>query len=351
MDRREYYMQRCLDLAVLGMGTVSPNPMVGAVVVHEDAIIGEGYTSPCGGPHAEVNAVQSVITKYGIEKANQLLADSTIYVSLEPCAHFGKTPPCADMLIAHGLQKVVIGCLDPFSKVNGLGIAKLLSAGIEVVKGVLEDECQYINRRFFTQINKNRPYVVLKWAETNDGYFAPDDDRQQWISNAASKQLVHKWRSEEDAILVGKNTALIDNPSLTNRCWTGKSPKRILIDRNLDVPADYHLLDQSIETIVFNAVKSEWNQNLKYIEIENFDLYLPQNILYQLYLMDVQSIIIEGGAKTLQMFIDAGLWDEARIFVSKESWGAGMVSPKISGVLEKKLQVSDDQLLIYHPIN
>jgi diaminohydroxyphosphoribosylaminopyrimidine deaminase/5-amino-6-(5-phosphoribosylamino)uracil reductase len=351
MDRHEYYMQRCLDLAVLGMGTVSPNPMVGAVVVYQDTIIGEGYTSPYGGPHAEVNAVQSVVTKYGTEKANQLLADSTIYVSLEPCAHFGKTPPCTDMLIAYGLQKVVIGCSDPFSKVNGLGIAKLRSAGIEVVTGVLEDKCQYINRRFFTQINKSRPYVILKWAETDDGYFAPADKVQHWISNAASKQLVHKWRSEEDAILVGKNTALIDNPSLTNRCWTGKSPKRILIDKNLDVPADYHLLDQSIETIVFNAVKSEWNQNLKYVEMENFDLYLPQNILYQLYLMDVQSIIIEGGAKTLQMFIDAGLWDEARIFVSKESWGTGLISPKIGGVLDRKLQVSDDQLLIYHPIH
>nr|WP_262894830.1 bifunctional diaminohydroxyphosphoribosylaminopyrimidine deaminase/5-amino-6-(5-phosphoribosylamino)uracil reductase RibD [Sphingobacterium pedocola] len=350
INRHECYMKRCLDLAVLGMGTVSPNPMVGAVIVCHDAIIGEGYTSPYGGPHAEVNAVQSVIAKYGTEKARQLFATSTIYVSLEPCAHFGKTPPCADMLISCGLPKVVVGCLDPFSKVNGLGIEKLQLAGIEVVTGVLEEECQYMNRRFFMQINENRPYVILKWAETSDGYFAPADTVQRWISNAASKQLVHKWRSEEDAILVGKNTALIDNPSLTNRCWTGKSPKRILIDRDLDIPADYHLLDQSTETIVFNAVKSEWHTNLKYIEIENFDLYLSQSVLYQLYLMDVQSIIIEGGAKTLQMFINAGLWDEARVFVSEESWGVGMVAPKINGALDIKLQVSDDHLLVYRPI-
>jgi len=350
MDKHERYMQRCLDLAVLGIGTVAPNPMVGAVIVCDDTIIGEGYTSPYGGPHAEVNAVQSAITTYGIEKARRLLTNSTIYVSLEPCAHFGKTPPCADMLIAYGFPKVVIGCLDPFSKVNGLGVEKLESAGITVVKGILEKECQFINRRFFTQVNKNRPYVVLKWAETEDGYFAPGDTAQRWISNAASKQLVHKWRSEEDAILVGRNTALIDNPSLTNRYWKGKSPKRILLDRDLDVPSDYHLLDQSTETIVFNTIKSEWNLNLKYIEIENFDLYLPQSVLYQLYLMDVQSILIEGGAKTLQMFINAGLWDEARIFVSEETWGAGLVSPKIDGILDGKLNVSNDQLLIYHPI-
>lgn len=348
MQKEEQYIKRCLDLAALGAGTVSPNPMVGAVIVHEDKIIGEGYTSPYGGAHAEVNAVQNAIQLLGEFQARQYFKQSTVYVSLEPCAHHGKTPPCADMLISYGFPKVVIGCLDPFAKVNGLGIQKLKDAGIEVVLGVLEKECQFINRRFFTRVSKYRPYIILKWAETKNGFFAPADNSQRWISNNASKQLVHKWRSQEDAILVGKRTAVVDNPTLTNRLWSGKSPKRVLIDKNLDLPQDANLyLSQESDLIVFNAIKTEWSGHLKFIELENFDLYLPQNILYQLYLMDMQSIIIEGGAKTIQQFMDADLWDEARVFIGNENWESGSLAPRLFLQADESFPVGNNELNIY----
>lgn len=349
MSEYEKYMQRCLDLAVLGAGTVSPNPMVGAVIVHQARIIGEGYTSPYGGAHAEVNAVHNVLTQYGEEVGKSLLKESAIYVSLEPCAHFGKTPPCADMLIHYQIPKVVIGCQDPFAKVNGLGAQKLQEAGVEVVMPVLEQECQFVNRRFFTKLAKFRPYIILKWAQTADGYFATNDNSQRWITNTASKQLVHKWRAEEDAILVGTATALIDNPSLDTRLWHGKSPKRVLIDKELTVATTANLYKaDNTDVIVFNAVKTDWNGHLKYIELENFDLYLPQNILYQLYLMDVQSIIIEGGAKTLQQFIDAGLWDEARVFVGADSWGEGIPAPLLKAEIVETKQIASDLLHYYY---
>lgn len=338
------YMQRCLDLAVLGAGTTSPNPMVGAVIVFQDQIIGEGFTSPYGGAHAEVNAVNQAIERYGETQAKAMFSEATIYVSLEPCAHFGKTPPCADLLVNMGFQKAVIACLDPFAKVNGAGLKKLQDAGMETEVGLLEKQAKWINRRFFTKLEKSRPYIILKWAQTADGFFAPLEDAQKWISNIASKQLVHKWRAEEDAILVGKNTAILDNPSLTVRDWKGTNPKRILIDKNLAVPQDFAILNDQAETIVFNAVKTEWQGHLKFVELENFDLYLPQQILYQLYLMDVQSIIIEGGKKTLDMFIDAGLWDEARIFRSAETWSDGIPAPHIEGEEWNLVKVGSDSL-------
>jgi diaminohydroxyphosphoribosylaminopyrimidine deaminase/5-amino-6-(5-phosphoribosylamino)uracil reductase len=338
-------MKRCFELAVLGAGKTSPNPMVGAVIVRDDEIIGEGYTSPYGGPHAEVNAVRSVIDKYGEERARELFEQSTIYVSLEPCAHFGKTPPCADMIVDMGFKKAVIACLDPFAKVNGMGLQKLRDAGIETEVGVLEEDAKWLNRRFFTKLKEFRPYVILKWAETSDGYFAPLEG-QRWISNNASKQLVHKWRSEEDAILVGKRTAQLDNPSLTVREWEGRNPKRILIDKNLELPENLAIFDDDAETIIFNAKKTDWKGNRKYIELENFDLYLPQQILYQLYLMDIQSIIVEGGKKTLDLFIAAGLWDEARIFIGADSWGEGIKAPEIEGELVEGTMVGDDRLMI-----
>jgi diaminohydroxyphosphoribosylaminopyrimidine deaminase/5-amino-6-(5-phosphoribosylamino)uracil reductase len=319
--------------------------MVGAVIVRDDEIIGEGYTSPYGGPHAEVNAVRSVIDKYGEERARELFEQSTIYVSLEPCAHFGKTPPCADMIVDMGFKKAVIACLDPFAKVNGMGLQKLRDAGIETEVGVLEEDAKWLNRRFFTKLKEFRPYVILKWAETSDGYFAPLEG-QRWISNNASKQLVHKWRSEEDAILVGKRTAQLDNPSLTVREWEGRNPKRILIDKNLELPENLAIFDDDAETIIFNAKKTDWKGNRKYIELENFDLYLPQQILYQLYLMDIQSIIVEGGKKTLDLFIAAGLWDEARIFIGADSWGEGIKAPEIEGELVEGTMVGDDRLMI-----
>lgn len=341
-------MKRCLELAVLGAGKTSPNPMVGAVIVQNGEIIGEGYTSPYGGPHAEVNAVRSVIDQVGEAKARELFSESTIYVSLEPCAHFGKTPPCADMIVDMGFKEAVIACLDPFAKVNGLGLKKLQDAGIRTEVGVMEDDAKWVNRRFFTKLKEFRPYVILKWAETADGYFAPVSG-QRWISNQASKQLVHKWRSEEDAILVGKRTAELDNPSLTVREWKGRNPKRILIDKNLELAESLSIFDEAAETIIFNAKKTDWQGNRKYIELENFDLYLPQQILYQLYLMDVQSIIVEGGRKTLDLFIQAGLWDEARVFVGAESWAEGIQAPKLIGDLKEEIQVGSDQLKIYLP--
>lgn len=346
MSKDELWMQRCLDLAVLGAGTTSPNPMVGAVIVNKDKIIGEGYTSPYGGPHAEVNAIQSVIDHYG-EISKDLFKESTIYVSLEPCAHFGKTPPCADLIVSKGFKRAVIACQDPYAKVNGLGVQKLKDAGIEVELGILEEKAKWVNRRFFTRLKEFRPYVILKWAETADGYFAPLENVQRWISNKASKQLVHKWRAEEDAVLVGKGTVKADNPSLTVREWKGRNPKRILVDKNLEITSDFNLYNSEAETLIFNAEITDWRENIKLIAVENFDLYLPQQILYQLYLMDIQSVIIEGGKKTLDMFIEAGLWDEARVFQSNEKWGEGMVSPNIIGKEIENIKVGTDSLLVF----
>ncbi len=345
MDMHRQYMRRCLELAQMGAGSVSPNPMVGAVIVFDNKIIGEGYTSPYGGPHAEVNAVQQVMQRYG-EDAKKVLGESTFYVSLEPCAHFGKTPPCANMIADLKPSKVYIACLDPFAKVNGKGVEILRAADIEVEIGLLENEAVWLNRRFFTRIGQFRPYVILKWAQSKDGFIG-QENKQIWLSNAASQQLVHRWRAEEDAILVGTKTAVVDNPSLTVRHWQGKNPLRILLDSDLAIPLDANILNGQADTIVFNAKKTEWKENVKYIELENYGLYLPQNILYQLYLMDVQSIIIEGGGATLQMFIDAGLWDEARVFESEIKLFNGVVAPRFNGqIIESKL-VSNDLLKIY----
>ncbi|UPZ36310.1 bifunctional diaminohydroxyphosphoribosylaminopyrimidine deaminase/5-amino-6-(5-phosphoribosylamino)uracil reductase RibD [Sphingobacterium sp. PCS056] len=344
MNMQESYMRRCLELAILGAGTTSPNPMVGAVIVCEDQIIGEGYTSPYGGAHAEVNAIQQVLDHYGDDAAAKL-RQSIFYVSLEPCAHFGKTPPCADLIAKYKPQKVYIACLDPFAQVDGKGVEILKNAGVEVEVGLLKQEALWLNRRFFTRVQKHRPYVILKWAESADGYLGKEGE-QVWISNAASKQLVHKWRAEEDAILVGTKTALVDNPTLTVREWQGKNPKRILIDKLLTVPKEAAIFNDEAETIIFNAVKTEWSGHNKYIELENFDWYLPQNILYQLYLMDVQSIIIEGGAKTLALFIEANLWDEARVIKSTKNLREGIKAPHLHGILKESVQISDDELKI-----
>ncbi|PRD48669.1 bifunctional diaminohydroxyphosphoribosylaminopyrimidine deaminase/5-amino-6-(5-phosphoribosylamino)uracil reductase RibD [Sphingobacterium haloxyli] len=347
MVQEERYMQRCLDLAMLGAGTASPNPMVGAVILHDDLIIGEGYTSPYGGPHAEVNAVKDAYRKLGEAEAKALFRVSTMYVSLEPCSHFGKTPPCADMLVELQFKRLVIGCLDPFAKVNGQGLKKLQQAGIDTTTGVLEDACIFLNRRFFTRIQQQRPYVILKWAQTEDGFFSPEVGAKRWISNKASKQLVHKWRGEEDAILVGTSTALIDNPALTTRLWNGKNPKRILIDKELKVSADAAIFNEEAETIVFNAHQTHWQKNRKLIALEHFDLYLPQQMLYQLYLMDVQSLIVEGGAMTIQSFIDAGLWDEARVFVSQSRWNQGKPAPLLNMIMSTTQKVGSDDLGFY----
>ncbi len=345
MSADELYMIRCLELAGLGAGYVSPNPMVGAVIVADGKIIGEGYHQHYGEAHAEVNAIQNVLSQY--PNAEALLQRSTMYVSLEPCAHFGKTPPCSDLIVKYQIPKVVIGSRDPYAEVNGKGISKLQSAGIDVIEGLLSQECLNLNKRFFTRIAKQRPYIILKWAQTADGYFAPEQG-QQWISSESAKILTHRWRSEEDAVLVGYRTALSDDPQLNVRAWTGRNPKRIVIDRNLSLPKNLHLFDQSQETLVFNALKTEIDQQIKYLELENFDTLLPQSICYQLYLMDVQSLIIEGGAQTLELFIKAGLWDEARVFTGTEIWAKGIKAPKLDAKTAEKHHIDTDILTIYH---
>jgi diaminohydroxyphosphoribosylaminopyrimidine deaminase/5-amino-6-(5-phosphoribosylamino)uracil reductase len=346
MDFHEIYMQRCLELASLGAGHVSPNPMVGAVIVHNDQIIGEGYHQRYGEAHAEVNAVNHVLSRHA--NAEALLKEATIYVSLEPCAHYGKTPPCADLIIKHQIPKVVVGCRDPFAQVDGKGIEKLQQAGISVMVNVLEEECRNLNKRFFTRIQKQRPYIILKWAQTVNGYFAPANGTQHWITGSESKKLVHRWRSEEDAILIGKNTARIDNPQLNTRLWPGKSPKRVVIDRNLELDNNLHVFNNSVETFVFNAVKTDFQDKTKFIALEDFDRFVPQYILFQLYLQDVQSLIIEGGAQTLNSFIEAGLWDEARIFTGKTLLNDGIKAPVCFGVKTEEAAVGEDYLQIIY---
>lgn len=344
MHQHQIYMRRCLELAALGMGKVSPNPMVGAVIVHNNIIIGEGYHEQYGQAHAEVNAINQVIDRFDAE----VLKQSVIYVSLEPCAHYGKTPPCADLIVKHRISTVVIGCRDPFEQVDGKGIEKLEAGGIKVIYNVLEEECKWLNRRFFTRVQKHRPYIILKWAQTADGFFAPDNKKQHWITGDEAQRLVHQWRGEEDAILVGKNTAAIDNPQLNVRFGEGKNPKRVVIDRRLELDNSLNVFDQSVETFIFNAVKTDIDGKNKYIALEDFDRFVPQYILYQLYLQDIQSIIIEGGAYTLNSFIEAGLWDEARIFTGTNNLINGIKAPIINGVVTEEQFAGKDMLQVVY---
>ena len=314
------YMKRALELAKLGLGHVSPNPMVGCVIVHENKIIGEGWHQKYGGPHAEVNAIDSVEDK-------NLLPHSTAYVTLEPCAHHGKTPPCADLLVRYKLARVVIANKDPFPLVNGGGIKKLEDAGIDVEIGMLKNEGEDINKRFFTFLGKKRPYIILKWAQTSDGFIARENYDSKWISNEHSRKLVHKWRFDEDAILVGTNTARYDNPSLTVRDWRGSNPLRLFIDKNLQLDPSLNLFDQSTPTVCYNLLNSENIQNLEYAKISEGDVI--RDILADLYKRKIQSLIVEGGSTLLNSFIEADLWDEARVFTSQEKFGKGILSPHI----------------------
>ncbi len=343
-------MQRCLELALLGSGYVSPNPLVGSVIVLDDQIIAEGYHQKYGEAHAEANAINYAIAN--LDDVENKLKLATLYVNLEPCSHFGKRPPCADLIIKYKIPTVVIGCRDPFDQVNGKGIEKLKTAGIEVIENILNKECLNLNRRFFTRIQKQRPYIILKWAQTANGLFAPLDSSKKWISSAESKKIVHQWRSEEDAVLVGKNTAIIDNPQLNVREVTGRNPVRIVIDRNLELHKNLNIFDQTQDTIIFNSVKTDVEGRIKYLELEDFDNLLPQLISYQLYLMDIQSIIIEGGAQTLQLFIDSDLWDEARIITGSDNWETGIPSPAISGNEIQNFKLSTDTIkILYNPAN
>ena len=334
-------MRRALELAESGRGYVSPNPMVGCVIVQNERIIGEGYHQLFGGPHAEVNAVHSV-------ENLELLKGSTVYVTLEPCAHWGKTPPCADLLVEKQVKKVVIAAVDSNPLVGGKGVKILQKAGIKVETGVLEKEARWQNRRFFTQIEKLRPYVILKWAQTEDGFVAREDFSSKWISGSQSRQLVHKWRAEEDAILVGKNTAMHDNPSLNVRDWVGKNPTRIVLDSNLELPEDLNIFDRSIPTICFNSKKSESLENLDFVNLgENF---LILDILNELHKRKIQSLIVEGGRKVLSHFIESELWDEARVFTGKTKFGTGISAPKLNQNPTETLHIGEDLLTIYHHV-
>ena len=324
-------MKRCFELANKAMGYVSPNPMVGSVIVYEGKIIGEGYHENYGKSHAEVNAIASV-------KDKSLLPKSTLYVNLEPCAHFGKTPPCSNLIIEHKISKVVIGCIDSFSEVAGKGIAKMENAGIEVIVGVLEKESRALNKRFFTFHEKERPYIILKWAESKDGFIAPKNQTAPfWMTSSESKKLVHQWRAEEDAILVGRITAKKDNSSLTVREVEGQNPVRIVIDKDLKLSDELNLFDSDSKTIVFNAIKTEEIDSNYFIKITLNNLI--ENILSELYKQNIQSIIIEGGRKTLQSFIDENMWDEARIFTANKELTDGVKSPNIKGEIIEKTEV------------
>lgn len=335
----EKYMHRALQLAENGRGNVSPNPMVGCVIVHQGVIIGEGYHAKYGEAHAEVNAIKSV-------KNQDLLTKSTIYVTLEPCAHFGKTPPCADLLIEKNVSRVVIGVKDPNPKVAGLGINKIKSAGIDTSIGVCESESRLLNCRFFTNQIKKRSYIILKWAETADGFIARENFDSKWISNEWSRQLVHKWRTEEDSILVGKNTALHDNPELTARQWKGKNPIRILIDPELSIPSHFHLFDQQVKTLIYNKKSNKIDRNNEWIMFE--DENLEDQILNDLYKRTVSSLIIEGGSKTMQSFINKNFWDEARVFTSSTKINNGIQAPKLTIDSNTTLDIMNDKLKIYH---
>lgn len=326
LKTHEAYMYRCLELAEKGSGYVAPNPMVGAVLVHNGKIIGEGYHQQYGQAHAEVNCINSVDTA---EKSK--VKDSVLYVSLEPCAHFGKTPPCTDLIITNQISEVVIGCRDPFKAVDGKGIENLKAAGVNVVYGILENECQQINKRFFTYHTKHRPYIILKWAETGDRKIAGIGTDRLHISNDQTNRLVHKWRSEEASILIGTNTALLDDPELTTRNWEGPSPVRLVVDMHLKLPLSLKILNYKLKTVVFNIVKHEDSGNLNYYQVTE-DVSLVHQIVNALYQMKIQSVIVEGGAKLLQSFIEEEMWDEARVIKNEKLIiHQGLAAPELPG--------------------
>jgi diaminohydroxyphosphoribosylaminopyrimidine deaminase / 5-amino-6-(5-phosphoribosylamino)uracil reductase len=340
--KHEAYMQRCIELAQNGAGNVSPNPMVGAVVVYNDEIIGEGYHQLYGEAHAEVNAIKAV-------KDKSLLSKATIYVSLEPCAHFGKTPPCSDLIIDSRIPNVVIGCTDPFAQVSGKGIEKLKNAGTTVSVGILKKECLELNKRFFTFHEKKRPYIILKWAQSKDGFM--DKKRTDtcptinWITEPNTKQLTHKWRSEEDAILIGKNTAINDNPELTTRVVDGKNPIRIVVDRKLKLPKDLKIFNSEAKTIILNELKNEENDSILYKKV-NFESFFDD--LWSICIEnDIISLIVEGGAFTINQFIENDLWDEARVLTGKPFFVGGIKAPKLNIERNQQLSFGKDEISYY----
>lgn len=338
------YMIRSIELAELGLGQAAPNPLVGSVIVYKDKIIGEGYHQKWGNAHAEVNAINSV-------KDKSLLKKSTLYVNLEPCAHFGKTPPCANLIAEKQIPRVVIGCVDSFAKVAGKGIEILKNAGCEVELGVLENESRELNRRFFTFHEKKRPFIILKWAETLDGFIDIERNQkepigQYWITNNLAKMLVHKWRSEESAFMVGTNTARNDNPRLTVRDWKGRNPLRIVTDKKLSLPGDLYLFDEEANTLVFNSIKNEHRSNIEFVKTD-FSNYNLEQVLNALYDRQIQSLVVEGGQKLLKSFINQNLWDEARVFTGNTYFKKGTKSPEFKELPVSETMVGDSKLRLY----
>jgi len=320
------YMQLCLDLAQKALGKTYPNPMVGSVIVYKNEIIGSGFHKKAGGPHAEVHAIESVLDK-------SLLSKSTLYVNLEPCAHHGKTPPCSDLIIQHNISRVVIGCQDSYHEVSGKGIERMRNAGINVTVGVLEKESRELNKRFFTFHEKKRPYIILKWAQTQDGFIDQAEDLKQqkrglWITDSICKKLVHKWRTEEPSILVGTNAAEIDNPQLTARLVEGKNPLRITIDIHNRLSENLHLKDGSEPTIIYTQLELDSKPNVEYKQIPNINIW--QEIFDDLYTRNIHSILIEGGSLILNDVISKGLWDEMRVFTGPGKFIRGIAGPKLS---------------------
>lgn len=340
MSTPENYMKRCLELAEKGRGYVSPNPMVGCVIVHEDRVIGEGWHEKYGLDHAEDMAFKSVAAE-----DLHLIKGSTLYVNLEPCSHWGNTPPCAELISAQEVGKVVVGTMDTNNEAKG-GMEVLLQNKVQVVEGIRESECRDFNRRFFTLHEKNRPYIILKWAESTDGFMAPEERAQKWISNEQARMLSHRWRSEEDAIMVGTNTAMIDNPRLTNRLGEGRQPLRVVIDRRNIIPETHHLKNGRFPTLIFNASENKKQKNIGYIPLE-FDHRMEERLLAELADRKISSLIIEGGKKVLSSFIKKGLWDEARIFRSPTHFHEGIAAPVLDKEPWKELAVGDNDLIIY----
>jgi diaminohydroxyphosphoribosylaminopyrimidine deaminase/5-amino-6-(5-phosphoribosylamino)uracil reductase len=335
----ELYMLRALELAALGRGHVSPNPMVGCVIVKNGLVIGEGWHEKYGGPHAEVNAINSVEDK-------SLLDGATLYVTLEPCSHYGKTPPCAELILKYPIKRVVICNIDPNPLVAGKGIEQLIFGEKEVEVGILETQGYELNKRFFSFIEKKRPYILLKWAETSDGFIARENYDSKWISGELSRKLVHKWRTEEDAIMVGTNTALYDNPRLNVRDWSGRNPTRILIDKELQVPEGAHLFDGTQTTICYNYKRQEVKNLVEFVKLDPVE-DLMKHILDDMYERKIQSVIVEGGAVLLNSFIKKGIWDEARIFRSKQEFGTGVEAPYVRGKLLSVDKIGEDEMVVY----
>ena len=339
-------MLRCLQLAKLGAGTVAPNPMVGAVLVYKNSIIGEGYHQQYGQAHAEVNCIN-----YVKATDQSLIEKSTLYVSLEPCAHYGKTPPCADLIIKNKIPNVVIGCRDSYTEVDGKGIQKLQQAGIKVVTGILGKDALELNKRFFTFHTKHRPYIILKWAQSADGKIANEDFSAVKISSEITNRLVHKWRSEEAAILIGTNTALHDNPSLTNRLWQGNNPIRLVIDRQIKLPAFLYIFDGAVKTIVFNQVKNEEQPNVIFYKLTAGEDMLA-GLLNALHQLNIQSVLVEGGAVLLKSFIDKNYWDEARVITNQQlTIGDGINAPQLkNNSLINTEKIGSDLISFYKKI-